>query len=94
MTLADASIDQGLFDRGGGIEQTNCVCNRRTIFAHTLGDRLMRHLEFLGQILVGFGFFDSVQVSALDVFDQREFEQLLIGRVAYDHRNSFQSCFA
>jgi hypothetical protein len=40
-------------------------------------------------VLIRFGLFDRVQVSPLDVFDQCQFKQLLIGRMPDHDRNCF-----
>jgi hypothetical protein len=52
----------------------------------------MRQLEFLGKLMVGLRFLDRVQVGALDILDQRQFQQLLVCCVTDHHRHCFQPC--
>ena len=90
MAFADAPIHQGLLHRRRRIQQAHRVGDRHAALADARGDHLVRHLEFLCQVLVGFGFLDRVQVGALDVFDQRQLEQLLVRGVTDDHRDGLQ----
>ena len=42
-------------------------------------------------MLVGLGLFERVQVGALDVFDQRQFEVLAVAGLAHDDWHLFQA---
>ena len=42
-------------------------------------------------MLVGLGLLDRIQIRSLDIFDQRQLKQLLVGGVADYHRDGFQS---
>ena len=94
VAFGNSAIHQRLFDRGRRVQQKHGICNRRAAFPHTTGNRLMRKLKFLDQVMVSLCFFDGVQVGALDVFNQRQFEQLLICGVTDDHRDGIQPCLA
>ena len=68
------------------MQQAHVVGDRRAILADGGRNRFLRHLEFVGQPPVRLRFFDRIQIFALDVFDQRDFEQMLVGDVAVRRR--------
>src|ERR1700724_3507402 len=49
-------------------------------------------MEFAHQALVGAGFFDRVEVLALNILDQGYFERSFIGDFADDRRHTAQAC--
>ena len=55
------------------------------------GDRFLRQLQFVGEPTIGLRFFDRIQIFALDVFDQRDLEQIVVGDVANDDRHFEQA---
>ena len=65
-------------------EQPHVVGDRRAVLADAGGDGLLRQVEFVGQAPVGLRFLDRIQILALDVFDQRDLEHLVVGDVAID----------
>jgi hypothetical protein len=62
----------------GQAEQAQRVGHRGPALADAFGDGLVRQAEVLLQGGVGLGFFDRVQVAALQVLDQRQLEQAAV----------------
>ena len=47
--------------------------------------------EIFGQLAIGFGLFKRRQIGTLNVFDDRQFQALLIGGLADEHRYGGQA---
>ena len=56
-------------------------------FVDQPGERRLAMAEILDQPLIGLGFFDRVQIFALDILDQRNFERFGFVEIAHDHRD-------
>ena len=67
LALADVALD--LLVEG---EETDAVGDRRTRLAQTVGHGLLRELEIVHELGDAHGFFDGVEVGALEVLDERE----------------------
>ncbi len=89
--IVNAPDDSIAADFRGQFEQPHVVGDRRAILADGGGNGFLRHLEFVGEPAVGLRFFDRIQIFALDVFDQRDFEQALVRHVAIDDGNFQQA---
>ena len=70
------------FDRQA--QQPDVVGDRRAILADGGRDRFLRQLQFVGQPPVRLRFFDRIQIVALDVLDERDLQQLIVGDLADD----------
>ena len=66
------------------VEEADGVGDGGATFADFEGDIFLAEMEFLGEASEGFGFFDGVEVFALEIFDEGEFEDFLIGSFAND----------
>ena len=77
----------GAPDLFGKAQETNKVGDGGAILPDSGGDLLLGQSEFISQALIRQRFVNGVQVLALEVFDQREFEQLLITvrDISHDH---------
>ena len=71
-------------------EQTQGVRHRRAAAAHFFGDLFLGEFELRGKLLVGPRFFNRVEVFALQVFDERNFQHFLIIRFPHDGGNRCQ----
>lgn len=67
------------------------VCNRRAIFAGALGNFFLRHVEFIQQAVKSTRFFNGIEILALKVFYECQFQDLFVGNIAQDRRNALQS---
>jgi hypothetical protein len=65
-------------------QETHVVRDGRAIFADAFRDRFLRQMEFVGQAAIRLRFFDGIQILALNVFDQRDFEHLVVRDLAMD----------
>ena len=79
-------------DLGGQAQQPQVVGDGRAVFADGGRNRFLRELQFVGQAAIRLRFLDRIQVFALDVFDQRDREQVGVGDVANDDRHLEKAC--
>ena len=75
----------------GKCHQTKRVGNVAAALADRLGELLLRVVEAVDQLLVAHRFFDRVQVSALNVFDDRDFQNFLVGELPDEYRDGMQA---
>jgi len=85
VAFADSAIDKRLLNRVGQFEQAQGVGDRHAAFANPLGNLLVRQAKLVRELAVGMGFFQCVQISALDVFDQGQFQFLLVASLTHNH---------
>ena len=83
----DFRLTDELLNRFGKFEKSNEVGHRRTIDADLAGEFVVSHGESADVLLKRLGFFDGVEIAALQVFDEREDEHLLIVEFDDPHRN-------
>ena len=62
-------------------------------FANGLRKLFLGVTEVFDQGLVSLGLFNGIEICALNVLHQRDFQRLHIIEVAYDHRHFVQLCF-
>ena len=84
MTECQGSVANESLDVIGEGEQSERVCNGRTILADGLGDLLVRQAEFVDQLPITFSLFYRIEVLALKVLDERQTQQLFVGNVPND----------
>ena len=78
----------------GQLQQAQEVRDRAAVLSDRRGNLLLRQPELVGEALIRERLVDRVQVLALDVLDERELEQLLLGalrHVAHDDRHLQQA---
>ena len=82
MALGQSPVgDRGL-DTRSEIEQAQCVRDRRARAPHTGREPILGEPEFVDELAIGIGGFDRVEILALEVLDQSEFELMAIGKLA------------
>ena len=59
-------------------------------FANLLGNIFLGAPEFLDQVLISRCLFYGVEIGALDVFDDGDFQRLVVGQFAHHHRHIVQ----
>ena len=74
---AESCFDAIILQVGWQLEQPDGVRNRRPLFTGFLADLFMAQTQFRRHPLESDRQFDWVQVLALDVLDNRQFENLL-----------------
>ena len=90
MACADASVAERLLDGARQLEQAQGVGDGGAALADALTDLGLGKRKFVDEGLEGGGFFERVEVGALEVFDQRQLDQLLRRRLADDGRHDIQ----
>ncbi len=73
------------------LQEPDRIRNRSAVFAGALRDRFLRQMEFVHQAVKRARLFDSIQVFALDVLNQRHFQRQLIGHLPDDCRHLSQA---
>ena len=87
MTQGEGPLsDEPLYVFGEG-KQAQRISNRGSVLSYGLGDLLMGQSKIIDELSVAFRLFDGVEVLALEVFDEGEREQLLVGNVPNDGGN-------
>ena len=71
----------------GEVQEPEGVRDGRALLADALGDFVLGQLEIVDQDPVGLGLLDRVQLLALEVLDERQLEELLVGDVPDDRRD-------
>lgn len=67
-------------DKTSPASVSNRASSRRRLTApNAVGDLFLRQFENGGQLLVGFGFFNRIEIFALEIFDERDFESFFVG---------------
>ena len=94
MSFGDFLFQQCLPRPFREVQEAEGVRHRDAAFTHLPPNLFMRKPKFFGKLLVGFGFFEGIQIRALDVFYQREFQQLTVVRLPQNRRDAAKSGFA
>src|SRR6185437_5703355 len=68
-------------------QESQCVRDMAAAFADFLRHLLLREFEPLHEFVIGGGFFNGVEICALNIFDDGDFERLGVVHVAYDDRH-------
>jgi len=67
----------------GSLRRAEGVGYGATVLAGATGDVVVAEVELAREAVEGMGDFDGVEILALYVLDQRDFEQVLIGNMLY-----------
>ena len=78
MTHAQLAPADAVLNLRWQLQQTQEIRHGGAVFAHFLGDFLLREVTFVNQALVAFGQFNGVQILSVDVLDDGELQHLLI----------------
>ena len=84
-SLGQSENDLGVADRKPAVadeildgqrqfQQAQGIGHHGAALADLAGDFLLRELELLGELRVAVGFLDGVEIFALEIFDERQFE--------------------
>ena len=73
-------------------EETQRVRHRGAVAAHLARDLFLGEPQLLLQAMEGLGLFERAQLLALDVLDQGQLEQAVVGHVTHDDRDRGQAC--
>ena len=65
-------------------QETEIIGHGGPILAEAFGDLVRRKVKGILVIFVGLGPIDTIEVFALDIFHQRDFQHLLVGGLAND----------
>jgi len=87
VAFRNLTVHQGLLNSRGGIKQAKRIRDRHAAFPYALRDRFVRKPKFTDKVLKGIGFFKGIQICALNIFDQRQLEQLLVIGIAENNRD-------
>jgi hypothetical protein len=79
MAHGEAVLSKEILDVGGELEEAEGVGDGATVFAGATGDVVMAEVELAREAVEGVGDLDGVEILALYVLNQRDFEQVLIG---------------
>ena len=90
MTDAEPALNYPRLHLPLKVEQAERVGHGNPASAHLFRDVLLLELKFRGEAFVGACLLDRVQVRPLQVFDQRDFHDLLITRRSHDDRRMLQ----
>jgi hypothetical protein len=84
MAHGEAVLSEEILDVGGELEEAEGVGDGATVLAGATGDVIVAEVELVREAVEGMGDLDGVEILALYVLDQRDFEQVLIGNML-DH---------
>src|ERR1017187_855928 len=87
MASGEAALSNQLLDIGRKLEEPEEVDDGGAIFTGALSNLIGVEEEFAAQAVKGNGGFDGVQILALDVLDQGDFEQTVVGDFADNNRH-------
>src|SRR5262245_36287590 len=91
MTHRDCARAHHVFHAGGKTEETEGVRHGCPLRSHTLRDFVLRELEIIDEHAIRFGFLDRIEFLTLEVLDQRQLEQTLVGYIPDDRRDLVDS---
>ncbi len=74
------SCDQDL-DVCGQFEEAERICDRTALLSGAAGDFVVAELELAGETVECVGYFDGIEVLALDVLDEGDLEEAVVGDV-------------
>ena len=92
MTGSDFLLKQQLLGALGKVEQTKRVSNRGTTLGHHLRDLGLRHVATFHKTTIPIRFLNGVQIRALDVFDERELERVIVVSLFDANGNLLKAC--
>ena len=80
----EPAVAEVALDSGRQFEQAQGIGHHGAALADLGGDFLLRELELLDELRVALGFLDRVEVLALQIFDERQFEHRAVVGLADD----------
>ena len=86
MTHRNALLREPALHLRRQLQQPHAIGHGRATLADFLRDVFLAQAKFLGEAGEGVRFFDRVEVFALEILDERELEDILVGSFADDDR--------
>jgi hypothetical protein len=90
VALAEAALSDQILDVGRQLEEPQEIGDGATVLTRTVADILVTEVQFLCQALEGQGGLNRIEILALDVLDERDFEEAVILDFANYHRDGLQ----
>ena len=82
MAHINEALCQPKLDLSGELEQADVVADGDALLPDALGELCLRQTMLLDELLVGQGYFDGVEIFALDVLDESKLQQFAFLRRA------------
>jgi hypothetical protein len=86
----DAVLCEKKLDIGGQLQEAQHVSDGGSVFSGAAGDVFVAQLVLSMEAVEGLGDFDGIKIFALDVFDQADFKEVVVGGVLDDDGNFAQ----
>src|SRR6266849_2502565 len=86
-----AAVAQVILPCGRELQQTQRIGHDRAAFANFAGDFLLAQLELFNEFRVTAGFFQRIEVFALEIFDQCQFQHRAVIGLAHEHRDFLEA---
>jgi hypothetical protein len=86
-----AALGDELLKVGGKLEEAERIGDGGAIFAGSLADFFGTEREFGAEAAEGVGGFDGIQVLALNVLDEGDFEKAVVGNLPDDYGDVFEA---
>jgi hypothetical protein len=80
----EALLGEKLLYLEGKAEEAEHVGDGGAVLACPLGNLVVGEMKFAVEAIKGVGYFDRVEVLALDVFDKRNFHEAIVGKFLDD----------
>src|SRR6267378_1602801 len=84
MTDRKPPLSDVFLNRGSQLKQPQSVGDYRAAFANLRGNFFLLELKLLDQLSIALGFLDRIEILALEVFDERQLEDIAVVRLAHD----------
>ena len=78
MSLVDLAVLEGHLHLCGELEQPEVVGDGGAVLADLLRESVLRQVVLLDEVLVGQGYFDGVEVLALNVLDEGHLHHVFV----------------
>ena len=88
MAHADPAVHHLLLHRVRQVEQAHQIGDMAAGFSDDAAQRFLAVVEFRDQLAIGFRFLNRVQILALNIFDERDFERFLLVKIPDDRRDA------
>ena len=90
MTGGQLALPHPALHRLRQLQEPDGVGDMAATLAHFLGHILLGAVEAVDQLLIGHAFLDGVEVGALHILDDGDFQRLAIRQLAHHHRHVMQ----
>ena len=91
VSLGDCAVEQRVLDGAGRLEQPQLVGDRYAALAHASPHLILGQAELVNQLGVGRRLLQGIQVRPLNIFHQRQLQDLARSRILDQDRNRGQA---